>query len=570
MLSVVENLKSAGQDYEFYPTTDEIIISLHDRLKSDLSDYEYSILDCGAGHGKVLDRLEQLGQDDADRDRAMKVTSKYAIEKSEMLIGALSNDVYIVGTDFYQQTLIDKRVDVIYSNPPYSEFDQWSAKIIREANAGWVYLLIPSRWHNDSGVVSKQIAEAIKDRGVDYEVVDTFSFDSAEDRKARVSVDLVSINMKVNRHSGTGKVDPFDLWFDEMYGEFGKESVLSEYEKERKEKERISSDVENELVTGGDLITSLERLYQRDLAKLIKNYKAISELDYDVLSEMNVDFHGVKRSLELKISSLKDVYWDHLFSNMKEITGRLTTKSRKAVFESLTKPKNDHAYRDSKAGKNTHIDFSVSNARAIVLWIIKSANLYFDDQLIETYEGLIEKANVLLYKSNERVFTDNDWRFGEAPHDLDRFQLDFRLVLTGTRGFDSYYKNQLVDSTRDRINDLIAVANNLNFSCQQGAQDFEWSAGKKNAFTFFNPRSQKTETLLEVRVFKNGNIHIRGHVDFMKALNVEHGRLKGWVKNPKEAAYEMGVEEEVANKYFNSNYQALPEKMQLLALTRAA
>ena len=43
---------------------------------------------------------------------------------------ALPIYVVIIGSDFHEQTLIDKKVDLIFCNPPYSEFELWTKQII--------------------------------------------------------------------------------------------------------------------------------------------------------------------------------------------------------------------------------------------------------------------------------------------------------------------------------------------------------------------------------------------------------------------------------------------------------
>lgn len=47
--------------------------------------------------------------------------------------------------------------------------------------------------------------------------------------------------------------------------------------------------------------------------------------------------------------------------------------------------------------------------------------------------------------------------------------------------------------------------------------------------------------LVEVKAFKNGNMHLRFAPDFMLALNVEAGRLLGWIRNPAQACDEMEI-----------------------------
>ena len=64
-IRIVNECKSQGQDFEFYPTTDEILSCLVDYFNKQDIDYQkdgiriYSILDLGAGDGRVLEYLEK-------------------------------------------------------------------------------------------------------------------------------------------------------------------------------------------------------------------------------------------------------------------------------------------------------------------------------------------------------------------------------------------------------------------------------------------------------------------------------------------------------------------------------
>ena len=71
---------------------------------------------------------------------------------------------------------------------------------------------------------------------------------------------------------------------------------------------------------------------------------------------------------------------------------------------------------------------------------------------------------------------------------------------------------------------------------------------------------------MEVRAFLNGNLHIKFNQQFMLALNVEVGRLLGWVHDAKEAADEMGVNVREVSGYFKTNYTALPNTIDQLLL----
>ena len=115
-------LKDADQDHEFYPTTNEILAAVVQDLKM-VNPYLNSVLDIGAGNGKALEVL---------RDEA-GLRELYAIEKSILLCESLDPDILIVGTDFWEQSLFSKTVDVIFCNPPYSQFEAWTEKVIRQA-----------------------------------------------------------------------------------------------------------------------------------------------------------------------------------------------------------------------------------------------------------------------------------------------------------------------------------------------------------------------------------------------------------------------------------------------------
>ena len=64
-LSTVSKLKQSGQDFEWYPTTDAMIEVVFNDIKKDRPDTKHhqesvSILDIGAGNGKVFNVLNRL------------------------------------------------------------------------------------------------------------------------------------------------------------------------------------------------------------------------------------------------------------------------------------------------------------------------------------------------------------------------------------------------------------------------------------------------------------------------------------------------------------------------------
>jgi len=544
-LQLVKALKDNDEDFEWYPTTSEIIDVIKKDIEENNHDTHLSVLDCGSGDGRVLNALTK--------------GKKYSIEKSRTLLNALNKSIFVVGTDFESQTLIDKKVSVVFSNPPYSAYAQWATKIIKEANSAFIYLVIPSRWSDN-----QTIKEAIELRKAEVEVLGSFDFLNAE-RKARAHVDIVRIALRyTGRYSGdTPKVNPFDIWFDEFFKIDIAKEEQSKFDLKSRCEEQLNSKLKNALVTGGDLVIILEELYQKELASLIKIYQSFSDVDPTILQELDVNVKSVREGLSHKIENLKDRYWNELFNNLTTITDKLTTASRKTLLTTLT--------------AHTHVDFTVSNAHAIVTWVVKNANSYFDDQLIAIVERMTEKANIQLYKSNQRTFGDEKWRYCMMPDDLDRYRLDYRVVLQRIGGIvtDSWsysHGNGLSESASDFINDLCTIATNLGYDTEglQRANNLSWESNAKKQFEYKDASTGDDKSLFDVRAFKNGNLHLKINPKFICRLNVEFGRLKGWLKSPKEAEEEMGIDAQIAMASFNTNLQISATNTLALDFKRAA
>lgn len=537
---IVNTLKQEDQDFEWYPTTSEMLAVVRRHIKGvngrpyrDESEQpSVSILDCGAGDGRALKTLS------GDHSKL------FAIEKSSVLIGLQPKEIVPVGTDFHYCTLIDKKADVVFSNPPYSEFEFWATKIIREANSPSVYLVIPERWER-----SLIIAEAIEARQAETEILHRGDFLEA-DRAARSKVHVIYVNLAANkrreyyRQNEKPTVDPFKIWFEQTFPQ--PEPSTSE-----QSEAKLKAEVQREMVSGRNLIESLVSLYNRDMGRLQQNYAAACSLDADLLKELSVSYVGLSTAIQEKIKGLKHIYWQEFFRNYESITERLTSASRRRLLDTL------HG--------NMSVDFTADNAYAITLWVIRNANHYYDSQLIDLVERMVRKANVAMYKSNQRTFRDEEWRYGyreDRPKLLDRYKLEYRIVLDCMGGIvssDSYWRssqyNGLEERSVDFLNDVVAVAQTLGWNTHDSATRHHgfnrtWESNQSQAFSCENG-----DTLMEVRAFKNGNLHIKFNQKFMRKLNVEFGRLMGWVKDHSQAAKEMGIPEEEARQYFRSNLQ---------------
>lgn len=524
--TVIE-LKQDNSDFEWYPTTSEMI----DEIRSDLIKKGYarfgdnsqlglSVLDVGAGDGRVLRKLTN--------------GSRYAIEKSEVHLKNIKADTFIVGTDFEQQTIMDKKVDMVFSNMPYSCFEGWAEKLIKEANAQVVYLIMPSRWTR-----SKKIADAIEARQGKANVIYNGDFLDAE-RKARAEVEIVCITLAYERYLGAynrvgPKTDPFDIWFDEhFYISASKMQASVSSQNMKHDSESLLTPENQQLIKQEGLVKVLQRFYECDLNKLLDTYKKIEELDSHLLGELGVSVNNVKGSLKGRISGLKDLYWRELFNRLTTITDRLTSSSREAMLNKLM--------------ENTSVDFSAENAHAIILWVVKNANNYFDAQLVDVMESMVNHGNIALYKSNKRTFGDEEWRYGCKPV-LEKYGLDYRIVLHNKGGIDTGYFGDEVRGLSSRaqtfLDDVLTIARNVGFDTvgmlKAGEGERLWDSGKKQLFQYRCTSTNEIKTLFEAKAFYNGNLHVRFNQAFICALNCEFGRLKGWLKSREQASEELDI-----------------------------
>lgn len=519
---LLKQVIDTGQDFEWYPTTDEIIGVLCRNTKK-----HHSILDIGAGNGKVLNKFEG---------------DKYAIEKSRLLLDNLPSDVIIVGVDFDANTLIDKSVDIIFCNPPYSEYEKWAERIIKEANADEVFLVIPVRWAKSNAIIN-----AIKDRNASSKVLGTFSFKSSEDRKARATVELVRIDLG-DRHKYK-YITPFDLFFKETFGDIDPKKH-NEYDFNRERNEEIK----HELVESGDLITTLLNLYNADLKKIESNYIAITSLDASVLGDFDIDLESLVKGLKLRMKGLKNIYWKNLFERFDKVTDRLTSFAQSAFLNRIF--------------RNTSIDFTRENIYAVADWVIRNANLSFEDQIVEFYERMLDRANCGAYKSNKKVFEHQNWGWDDKKT-IEECGIFVKLsniiiIKNGIENRSTWAGERLIlgEDSLIYFKDLTIIANQLGFPIHAELLEEDGITGlsldgyscdvrRAEKYSTFFSKNGHSHKLYEVKMFKNGNIHIKFNQNFMNKINVIYGRLKGWISNPRDAKNEMDINIKEAVEHFN-------------------
>lgn len=550
---LLERVKASEQDFEWYPTTRGMLEVVASDILKETDEFsctektrEFSILDIGAGNGNALNTICELTKN---------VGEKYAIEKSRVLVESLDKDTFIIGTDFQQQTLIDKKVDVIFCNPPYSDYENWMRRIVTEANCRLIYLVVPQRWKENKNIVhmidrrigkvegeTTELGMRWRNENSRYngscEVLASDTFEDSEFRKARANIDIVKIKIRVvNDYRNEPELDPFDIWYEEYFKIVADKETKTKYEEEKSQKDRL-----HDLVKGYNLIERLDNLYQADMTALMENYKSLEKLDTSLLKELGVDVGQIKGGLQQKIAGLKNLYWNELFENLESLTDRLTTKYRKLLLSRLT--------------SHVEIDFTANNAYAIILWAIKNSNVYFDDQLKDVYYRLSDQENIRNYKSNKRILTDN---FRYCKNEVSHYTLDYRLVIDrihcfGGYGWELERGNGLSETGHELLKDICTIAKNLGFDILSKSMDFQWSAGKKNEFLYSDGK-----LFMDVKAYQKGTMHIRLDQNFMRKLNVEAARLNGWVKSPEEAVQETGIDEAVY--LYGSNYKVKTIKL---------
>jgi hypothetical protein len=529
-------VKARGEDREWYPTTDEIL----QRLVRDLPEPTFrgredrSFLDIGAGNGKVLDAVKgKVGQG-----------KLYAVEISGTLRGFLDPDVFILGVDFNDVSLVGKGIGVVFCNPPYSVFVAWVLKILKEVDAGTtVYLVIPERWENN-----KDIAAALTARGVtekDISRLGSYSFEKAEDRRARANVHLLRIRVPESRSRGAK--DPFDIFFEETFTYPDTDADPCAPPKEEFE----------DLVKRTNMIEALVRLHDMRMEELQRHYTSVCALPRDLLVEFGITKSHLIESLRLKIAACKKEYWGRLFDGMEEITLRLTRKSR------------EHMANRMQAA--TGIDFTRDNCYATVMWAVSNANRYFDQQLVDFYESMVQFANVETYASNTRIFEkcrfEYDFVRDEKNRDY-RLKVGHRMVLHRCGGLAEIFwghGNWKLDARgAGFVADMITVATNLGYKVLDAApREGDWNDSIKKVIRCHG-QDGKPVALAQIRVFQNSNMHVQFLPEFIHALNVGHGRLKGWLRNDAHASEELEIPAEVASRLWDSAFRLDAPKMRIV------
>ncbi|MCI7484334.1 MAG: DUF4942 domain-containing protein [Helicobacter sp.] len=514
---LINNLKKQEEDFEWYPTTDSMIETIKERFKKVRAD----ILDIGAGDGRVL--------------KAFGGSNLFAIEKSQLLVNTMPKDVLVVGSDFYSTSLIEKRFDLVFCNPPYSEYKQWAMRILRECNTQHIALIIPSRWRED---VDIQLAMQER-KDLEYEILASSDFLNAE-RKARAKVDIVFFTLS--------QYD--DIFTQSLERQFGLDELFTKLEKaqydfgtESEEKENLQAQCKE--VAQGDLIDFLVQRYNDDIQKYIKTIESLKTIDYKILASLNIDREKLIKGIKKQLRDLKNLYWSELFNKLDSLTNRITSKYR--------------AHISCDIAARNEIEFNKPNIYNVVIWAIKNADEYMKQGYLDLFERMAEGGNALEYKSNHRFKTDS-WRYTLKDNQHKAHKLDYRIVVTNEAiEKTQYYKPQSVF-----LQDLRVVARNLGFNIDY--IPYIIYAGEQSILDYCD--SEGCKTFFEARGYHNRNAHFKFNKEFMASLNIAVGRLCNWIKNKQEAKEEFkDVSSEIINSLFSKPLGLpLQESLKQLAL----
>jgi len=538
-VQLVKQLKQSNQDFEFYPTTTDMLDIITDNISKHYNQFEdsyrsnnfhdreyYSILDIGAGNCVALLHLA----DYITINNIIPNLELYAIEKSQLLIDNYitnpDNDIRFIGADLHSCSLVDKPMEIVFCNPPYSEYEQFMIKLLNESNCKLMYLIVPDRWKDNH-----EINVAIKSRKAIVTVIHSDNFLDGE-RKARANIDIIKVDYTSNFKDikiNSVKVNPFDLLFNNFVATHDTTNQYNEdIDNTKSSEDEFAKRLDNEIVKCQSIVGALVQLYTRDNDKLFNVYKQLVQIPKDVLKEFDVKLTNISDTLKKKLSSLKRQYWTELFKNYTPITKHLTSVTLSKILSTMD--------------NNNQLDFNNENCYAITGMILKIANQYYDEQLINIFECMMNDASTTAYKSNKKYFDEYNtmWRKADS---YGAVTLDYRIILTGYTSYYSQYEcdnhTNLPERATNFIKDIMIIAENLGFNMITSWKSLSYNDNSIHNYYCTKYDNDEQFIFMAVRSYKNGNFHIKFNQDFMKLLNVQHGLLKGWLKSRDDIKNDM-------------------------------
>jgi hypothetical protein len=539
----IRALQTVQEDFEWYPTTDEIISAMkndlrqlfkkeiigsyrsHDREYFDANGdnstgYIESFLDVGAGDGRVFHQFQGHAY--------LYIKNAYGIEIAQPFAEDLiqRDDVFLIGRDFFRTSLMDKHYSVIFSNPPYSKYVPWVIRLLQEANFAIMYLVIPVRWE-----LNKEITRHME--RYQAETLGEYDF-SDGDRPARARVNLIRLMKPKRRDIDSDRYcddedtddedtddDSFDRWIYEHIGSFEK------VETPKDEEDRY---LKISRGTIGDMVES----YEYEMASLLEAFKALAKLPGRIIDDLGMNKEKIIKQIKSNITKLKNTYWQLTFEKLDAIRSRLTKNTRQEML--------------SRMSEFQTLDFNEDNVYSIVLWVIKNFNKYTAQQILEVFDSLTSQDYIRAYKSNVHWTKDN-WRYTKGEGKPDKYILDYRIV---THCYCDRFGSR-VYSNDSIIEDLKVICGSLGYPVPEWERVDYSQDGSLQEFTtrFSGPGrdyTEKNEIAFTARLYKNQNAHLKINERIMLKFNVEVARLRNWINGPDDIVREYEVSEEEATK----------------------
>ena len=547
---LVKQLKAAGEDFEWYPTTPSQLAVVAEHMTQLFNEYDIPsryaesirLLDVGAGSGSALDYLTDHLK---SLDEVTGPVERLAVEKSTLHINSYRNrGITLIGTVFEEINFISKSCDFAFVNPPYKHFTAWISVLLSQLNFKALYAVIPSRWKE-----CDILKDAIKRRGItDVDVLGESDFYDAE-RQARAKVDIVcfsfadmpseerlALRRARNPHYkptlGAGGNSPFQMFIENELGLVKTTSKSTKEFKEFEQKERIRKAMATEgsksceLVKSSGVLAALLDNYDRDMQHILEQYKKIATVPGELLDELGVNYDSLVSGVKDKLFGLRQVYWQLLFENLHAISSRLISAHKIELLNTL----NANA-----------LDFTEKNTIYIVNYAVAIANEKIEQGLVSVFKKLTDKESILkYYASNQHVYHDN-WRYNDGrDFSIDsKRMLDYRFVYSSWSNFhNESYKHGLNDNAREFVSDLKVVFTLLGYSQLTLSDNLDdLSPGDKLTIKGNLPTG-KTITLITIRFYGKGTRHLKFDQQAMLRFNCTVAQILKWVRSKEEFEYE--------------------------------
>jgi hypothetical protein len=552
----VRMLRASEEDFEFYPTTPEIMEAMRKDLWAYLESHEKgyyarrrneeddddigisesseyigkrekktktldidSFLDIGAGDGRVLDLFP--------------AHKKYGIEIARTQADDLiRRGIFLIGRDYWDVSLNNNNYSLIFSNPPFSAFTLWVNKILVECNFRVLYLVMPVRWKNDENI-NREL------KRYETTVVGEFDFSKA-DREARGKVNLVRVNAPWEKIDVENKYkyEAYETTVENAFERFVRENIGNFDDKPEREWEE---EQKQELALKMTPIDQLLADYETERETLGNAFRAIGKLDQAIIKLMGQDKKSMLEIIKTTIKGLKKKYWRATFDKLEPVQKRMTFGTREKIFNSIKEFQT--------------LDFNADNIYSIIIWIINNTNIGILDQIGEVFDKLTTKDYIEKYVSNKhwvkgdwRNADDRDnWKYTDLPPRW-KLGLDYRIVVEAHNQYT--YTSQ---GRRTVVDDFIVICNNLgfpiiptekpNYTLHQTEQKFHTEDGEL-AFT--------------MRYYTgNHNAHLKINKKLLMKFNIEVAKIRKWMSDPDDVVEEYGIPKNEATQLWNSGVALL-------------